>query len=88
MFHDPVEERLFKADVVARLFALNPFVPEDFLPLGEELFIEQGFFDERGIFVGGVAHMVCANFYNETFASMFLTGALHARAVTSSPSDA
>ena len=88
MLHDPIEKRLLEANVVAGLFAFDPLVPKDFLPLGEELFIEQGFFDERGIFVGGVAHMVCANFYNETFASMFLTGALHARAVTSSPSDA
>ena len=57
MFDDPVEEGFFKADIVTRLLALNPFVPEDFLPLGEEFFIEQGFFDERGIFVGGRAHI-------------------------------
>ena len=73
VLHDPVEERLFKADVATRLLTLDPFVAQDFLPLGEELFIEQGFFDEAGVFVGGVAHIACANFYQGTFASMFLT---------------
>ena len=88
MFHDPVEERLFKADVAARLLALDPFVAEDFLPLREELFVEQGFFDEVGIFVGGVAHIGYANFYKAAFASMFLTGSDGARALTASPPDA
>ena len=52
MLHDPVEQRFFKADVVAGFLALDPFVPEDFFALGEELFVEKGFFDEVGVFVG------------------------------------
>ncbi len=40
VFHDPIEECLLKANIVANLFALNPFVPEDFFALGEEFLIE------------------------------------------------
>ena len=39
VFYDPVEERLFKADVVAGFLALDPFVAQDFFALGEELFV-------------------------------------------------
>src|SRR5688572_26546076 len=31
VFHDPVEERLFKADIVTGFFTLDPLVAEDFL---------------------------------------------------------
>ena len=46
MFDDPIEKRLLEANIVAGLFAFDPLVAKDFLTLGEELFIEQGFFDE------------------------------------------
>ena len=57
MLHDPIEQSFLESDVVARFFALKPFMAEDFLPLGKELFIEPGFFDEFGIFVCGGAHV-------------------------------
>ena len=57
MFYDPIEESFLESDVVARFLALQPFVAEDFLPFGEEFFVEPGFFDELGIFVCGGAHI-------------------------------
>ena len=89
MFHDPVEERLFKTDVVTRFFTLDPFVAEDFLPLGEELFVEQGFFDEGGIFRRrSCSYCVGENFYNAARASMLLTRLGHESALTGSRPDA
>jgi hypothetical protein len=41
MFHDPIEESLFEADVMAGLLALDPLVAEDFLPLGEEFLVKE-----------------------------------------------
>ena len=46
MFHDPIEKRLLKADVVTGFFAFDPLVAENFLTLREELFVEQRFADE------------------------------------------
>ena len=43
MLDDPVEEGLFKADIVAGLLAFDPFVTENFLPLRQELLVEGGF---------------------------------------------
>jgi len=40
MFHDPVEESSFKADVVPSLFALNPLMAQNLLALGQELLIK------------------------------------------------
>ena len=37
---DPVEQRLFKANVMARFFALNPFMTENFGPFGQKFLIE------------------------------------------------
>ena len=58
MFDNPVEQRLFKTDVVPGLLALNPFVPEDFFALGEEFLVEQRFADEFGGFVSRSAQWV------------------------------
>src|SRR4029077_19585108 len=40
MFHNPIKQRLFKPNVGAGFFALDPFVFQDFLALGQELFVE------------------------------------------------
>ncbi|MDB6173633.1 MAG: hypothetical protein JWL59_2944 [Chthoniobacteraceae bacterium] len=56
MFDNPVQQRLLKADVVPRFFALDPFVAKDLFPLGEELLIEQGFLDQVSVIVGLDAH--------------------------------
>ena len=51
MLDDPVKERLFKANIMTGLFALKPFVPEDFLPLREEFLVENRILNElRSIF--------------------------------------
>ena len=41
MLDDPIEERLFKANIMTGLFALKPFVPEDLLPLREEFLVKE-----------------------------------------------
>jgi hypothetical protein len=69
MFHDPVEECFFKADVVTGFFTPEPFMAEDFLALGEELLVEQRFFDEVSVFVGRMAH-IC-------FGGLFLKNRAH-----------
>src|SRR5436190_18825369 len=56
MFDNPVKKRLLETDIVARLFALNPLMPEDFLPLGKELLIEERLLNEVCGFFGGIAH--------------------------------
>jgi hypothetical protein len=40
MLDDPVEERLFEADVMAHFLALDPLVTENFGPLGQKLLIQ------------------------------------------------
>src|SRR5436190_23075526 len=40
MFHDPIEERFFKADVLAGFFTLDPFMLQNLFALGQELFVE------------------------------------------------
>ena len=40
MLDDPVEQRLFKADIVSHFFALNPLMTEDFCPFGQKFLIE------------------------------------------------
>ena len=64
MPNNPIEKRLFEADVVASLLAFDPFVTQDFLPFGEELFVEERFFDEVGNFFGRGAHARGGNFHN------------------------
>ena len=46
MFHDPVGQGLFKADVAASFFRLQPFMPEDFVELRLKLFVEGGILNE------------------------------------------
>src|SRR5207248_2551950 len=48
MFHDPIEQGFFKADIFSGLFALNPFVLQDFFALGQELFVEHRVLNELG----------------------------------------
>lgn len=55
MFYDPIEQRLFETNVVTGLFTFDPLVTEDFLTLGEELLIKQGFSDEVVI----ICHRCC-----------------------------
>ena len=45
MMDDPIDQSSFKSDVPARLFALDPFVPEDFLFLGAECLVKSVFFE-------------------------------------------
>ena len=40
VFNDPIEQGLFKANVVSHFFAFNPFVPQNFRPLGQKFLIE------------------------------------------------
>jgi hypothetical protein len=46
MFQDPIEERLFEADIAAGFFTLDPFVFQNLFALGEELFVEHGILHE------------------------------------------
>src|SRR5213592_3586040 len=46
MFHDPIEQSLFKADVFASFFAFDPFVFQNLGALGKELFIKNRIFNE------------------------------------------
>ena len=51
MSHDPIEQGLFKTDVAARLFALDPFVFQNLLALSKELLVEHRILDEpRSLF--------------------------------------
>src|SRR4051812_10461417 len=56
MFHDPIEKRFFKADVLAGFFALDPFVFQNFLSFGQELFVEHGVLDEVRLVLLGRWH--------------------------------
>lgn len=42
VFEDPVGEGVFEADIVADFFRLQPFMPQDFLPLGLEFAVQRG----------------------------------------------
>src|SRR5438067_13556977 len=46
MFHDPLEQSLFKADVFAGFFALDPFVSQDLRALRKELLVENRILNE------------------------------------------
>ncbi len=48
MPHDPVEQRLFKTDVMARLLTFDPFVPQNLLPFREELLVQERLPNELG----------------------------------------
>jgi len=51
MFHDPVEEGLFKANIMAGFLAFDPFVAQDLFPFSEEFLVEQGLADEFSRFI-------------------------------------
>ena len=44
MLANPVEESALEADVITKPLRLEPFVLQDFLPLGEKFLIETGLF--------------------------------------------
>ena len=56
MFKDPVEQSFFKADVMAGLFAFEPFVTEDLFALGDKLLVKERFFHEIGAIVRWGTH--------------------------------
>src|SRR2546423_513903 len=57
IFHDPIAERFFKADVSAGFFAFDPFVLQNFFPLGKELLVENRVFNELRLFAFGRRHV-------------------------------
>src|SRR4029453_4472292 len=46
VFHDPIKQCFFEADVFAGFFALNPLVFQNFGPLGKELLVKNRILDE------------------------------------------
>jgi len=46
MLANPVEQGPFEADVIAQPLRLQPFVPQNLLPLGQEFLVEARLFDE------------------------------------------
>ena len=46
VFPNPVEQRALKTDVVAQSFGFQPFVTQDFFPLGQKFLVERGSFHE------------------------------------------
>ena len=46
MFANPVEQRVLETDVMPETLRLQPFMPENLLPLGEELLIQRGLLNE------------------------------------------
>jgi hypothetical protein len=51
MFHDPIKQSLFKADVFAGLFAFDPLVFQDFCALGKELLVKSRILDELSLII-------------------------------------
>src|SRR5262245_12235690 len=46
MFHDPIQQSSFKADVFPGFFTLDPLVLQNFRALRKELLVERRVFDE------------------------------------------
>ncbi len=46
MLHDPIEQGLFKTNIFAGFFALNPLVLQNLCALGEEFLVENGILNE------------------------------------------
>src|SRR5213592_490457 len=46
MFHDPIQQSSFKADVFPGFFALDPLVLQDFCALGKKLLVKRRFSNE------------------------------------------
>jgi hypothetical protein len=60
MFHDPIEESSFKADVIPSLFALNPLMAQNLLALGQELLIKHRiFYQFCCVLVRGFHLLIC-----------------------------
>src|SRR6266540_2633768 len=65
MFHDPIKQCFFEADVFAGFFALNPLVFQNLGPLGKELLVKNRILDELRLtfFQGGhlslFFHKIC-----------------------------
>ena len=57
MFQNPIEERLFKADITAGFFALDPFVFQNLFALGKELLVENRVLNELGLLPLGGRHV-------------------------------
>ena len=57
MFHDPIQERLFKADVFAGFFALDPLMFQNFFALGQELLVEDRVPNELGLIFSCRGHL-------------------------------
>src|SRR5207244_11918418 len=58
MFHNPIQQSLFKADVPARFFALNPLVLQNLCALRKEFLVEDRILTEsRLIFFGEDRHL-------------------------------
>jgi hypothetical protein len=57
MFHDPIEQGFFKADVFASFFAFDPLMLQDFLTLGDELLVEHGVLNEPGLILLDSGHL-------------------------------
>src|SRR6266496_3641247 len=49
MFHDPIKQGSFKADVFAGFFAFNPFMLQNLSALGEKLLVECRILDELSV---------------------------------------
>src|SRR5262249_22356669 len=46
MFHDPIQQSSFKADVFPGFFALDPFMLQNFRSLSKKLLVKRRFFEE------------------------------------------
>ena len=46
MFHDPIEERFFEADIGPGFFALDPLVLQNLFTLRKEFLVENGVLNE------------------------------------------
>src|SRR5690348_13193675 len=49
MFHDPIKQGSFNADIFAGFFAFNPFMLQNLRALGEELLVECRILDELSL---------------------------------------
>jgi len=49
MFHDPIQQSLFKADISSGFFALDPLVFQDLGTLREKLFVQDRIPDESRV---------------------------------------
>jgi len=59
VLHDPIQQRLFKAYIVSRFFAFNPFMAKNLRPLSEKLLIKSRFVEHNIVFLPqGIRHIV------------------------------